>query len=94
LRVTLGMLTKRFASSSNVAVFTGALNAAVPREAKSMGSGGLEDPPQRPTVATTDPGDPMRRPLSKAARSRLSGLGVTISESEPEAWLRSSPETI
>ena len=37
--------------------FTGALNAAVPREAESTGSGGLEDPRQRPTAATMDPGD-------------------------------------
>ena len=37
--------------------FTGGLNAAVLREEESTGSGGLEDPRQRPMAATMDPGD-------------------------------------
>ena len=56
------------------------------------GSGGLEDPRQRPTAATMDLGT-MTLPSVKARQSRISGLGVTISELEPEAWLRSSPQT-
>jgi hypothetical protein len=53
----------------------------------------LEDPRQRQTAATMDPGTPIDAALfSKPARSRLSGLGITISKSEPEA--RSSPQTI
>ena len=44
----------------------GALNAPVPREAELTGSGGLEDPRQRPTAATLDPGTPMTLPSLKA----------------------------
>ena len=39
---------------------------AVPKEAESTGSGGLEDPRRRPTAATMDPGDTNDAALSQA----------------------------
>jgi hypothetical protein len=51
------ILGKAIRIKPNVACFTGALNAAVPGEAESTGSGGLEDPRQRQTAATMDPED-------------------------------------
>ena len=65
MRVALIYLAKRFASSSMSRAFTGALNAAVPTEAELTGSGGLEDPCQRPTAVTMDPETPDDAALSQ-----------------------------
>ena len=51
-------------------------DAAVPREAEHRASGGLEDPRQRPTAATMDPGGRDDAALSQSppeAASRLVG---------------------
>jgi hypothetical protein len=65
------VLAKPIGVKINVACLTGALNAAVPREAESAGSGGLEDPRQRPTVPTMAPETPTTLPSPKPARSLL-----------------------
>jgi hypothetical protein len=55
---------------------------------------GVEDPRQWPTAATMDRRGADKAVLSQSlARSRLIGPGVPISGSEPEARLRSPPQT-
>ena len=62
-----------------------------PREAECIGLRRSRGSPPTADGGDNRSGGPMTLPFLKAARSRLSGPGVTIRESEPEAWLRSSP---
>ena len=66
-------------------------DAAVPREAEHRASGGLEDPRQRPTAATMDPGGTRMTLPSLRARqkpplaSRQSRLRTSVTLAERAA---------